>query len=166
MSFLALGFIKLSILFFYRRIFCVSNATVFSWMSIILITLVSVWTVAFYSSHLVVCRGTSNAWSASIAPIIARCVNGWILLYAFAITDFIIDATILVLPLTMVGAQSWLQESVIPLPGETKSDYALRFGLFSYLLVKKPPSVRYSYSVVCRSSRKLSERKWQLMTVI
>ena len=99
MQVLALGLVKFSVLFFYRRIFCIGNARAFSILTIIMITVVALWTSGFFISWVFICRGDPEAYWISFASEAAHCVDTGMLHNAYAISDFATDALILLLPI-------------------------------------------------------------------
>ena len=99
----ALGFIKLSFLFFYKRIFCASFTSALSIATTIMIVIVSGWSLSFFLSFLFACRGDFSVWGSSLANIASHCINTETLLLALAISDFLTDIIIIVMPLPMVS---------------------------------------------------------------
>ncbi|TEY18045.1 hypothetical protein BOTCAL_2089g00010 [Botryotinia calthae] len=57
MQVLSLGAIKLSFLFFFRRIFAVAKYGVFHIASLIMVVLVCIWSIGFFIVFLVACKG-------------------------------------------------------------------------------------------------------------
>ena len=99
----ALGFTKLSFLFFYQRIFCGGSKGVFYCVIRIMIWFTVAWTLAFSLAFLFACKGHFSAWWGSGNNFLEQCVNTLALLYPMAITDFLMDVVIIVLPLPMVS---------------------------------------------------------------
>ena len=100
MSPLGLGFIKLSILFFYRRIF---RGRVFDILSWTLITLVVLWTLGFTLVQIFDCRTRFYVNWGSLADL-QKCLSSFKQLLACSVSDVIIDIFILILPLPLVCA--------------------------------------------------------------
>jgi hypothetical protein len=101
---LAIGFIKLTFLFFYRRIFMGRGyRTVFDYVNWTLIVVVIVWTIAYTFLDIFFC-GThfSAAWS-SVYALRTYCMDTFALLTSCAITSFAMDIAILLVPLVMVS---------------------------------------------------------------
>ncbi|KAF2230960.1 hypothetical protein EV356DRAFT_316742 [Viridothelium virens] len=96
----AYGLVKLSILFFYRRIFRVES---FRRINSIIIAIVGLWAIVFFFVTIFEC-GVHPAvqWTASKEVQDATCVNTARLLLCFAITDIITDFFVLVLPIRQV----------------------------------------------------------------
>jgi hypothetical protein len=99
MSPLALGFIKLSILFFYRRIFRGRTFDILSWT---LITLVVLWTLGFFLVQVFDCRTHFSTNWGTLADL-QKCLSSFKQLLACSISDFIMDLFILVLPIPLVS---------------------------------------------------------------
>lgn len=96
---LALGLIKLSVLFFYRRIFRGRAFDILNW---ILITLVVLWTLGFFLVQVFDCR---THFFTNWGPVkdLEKCLNPFNQLFAYSISDVIIDVFILVLPVPLVS---------------------------------------------------------------
>lgn len=96
---LALGFIKLSVLLFYRRIF---RGRVFDILNWILIALVVLWTLGFFLVQIFDCR---THFSTNWGPLseLEKCLSSFNQLLAYSISDVIIDVFILVLPVPLVS---------------------------------------------------------------
>ena len=102
-SILALGCIKLSFLFFYRRIFCKTNKRDFTNIfTMVMICIIILWTIGFFFAHLFACGTNFSAWWGAPIELITRCVKTEKLLEALAISDFLTDAIIVVIPLPLV----------------------------------------------------------------
>jgi len=100
----AFGLIKLSILFFYRKIFCSTgiNKSVFDKITKAAIAFIIAWTVAFGFGAIFLCKTEPSAAWGPLATIEVECVAQLPFLEGFAISDFITDSIILILPLPMV----------------------------------------------------------------
>lgn len=98
MSPLALGSIKLSILFLYRRIF---RGRVFDVLNWILIALVVLWILSFFLVQVFDCR---TRFYMNWGPFseLQICLSVFHQLLAFCISDVIIDIFILVLPVPLI----------------------------------------------------------------
>jgi hypothetical protein len=95
---------KLSILFFYRRIFCSPRMTrtVFDIVTRGMIILTIAWTLAFGIGAIFLCKAhPSNAW-AVVAVVAEKCSAQTTFLEAYAISDLVIDVLIWSLPLPKV----------------------------------------------------------------
>jgi Na+/melibiose symporter-like transporter len=105
-----LGAIKASVLLFYRRIFVVDKSDMKSLNNLLyLCTLVIVclWTTGFTFSFMFACKGNFTAWWTSAVSLITNCVNTLELLFAFGVSDFILDCIILLVPIPMVISLSF-----------------------------------------------------------
>ncbi|PYH34704.1 uncharacterized protein BO87DRAFT_415494 [Aspergillus neoniger CBS 115656] len=93
---LAFGLTKLSILYFYRSIFCSRRTirTAFHSVTMCMIALVFVWTIAFGFGMIFLCGVHPDyAWS-TIAVVTTECSLQVPLLEGYAISDFILDVNI------------------------------------------------------------------------
>ncbi|GCB19301.1 hypothetical protein AAWM_02186 [Aspergillus awamori] len=100
----AFGFTKLSILYFYRSIFCSRRTirTAFHSVTMCMIVLVSVWTVAFGVGTIFICGAHPvNAWG-TIAVVTTECSLQVPIVEGYAISDFIMDVIIWLLPLPRI----------------------------------------------------------------
>ncbi|CAI7665742.1 unnamed protein product [Penicillium glandicola] len=101
---LAFGSTKLSILFFYRRVFCDSRVvrTVFDMVTRGTIVLTIVWTIAFTFGSIFLCGAhPSYAW-APVAVVAEKCHVQTTFLEAHAVSDLILDVWIWSLPLPKI----------------------------------------------------------------
>ncbi|KAH9883681.1 hypothetical protein F4778DRAFT_788338 [Xylariomycetidae sp. FL2044] len=99
MQAVAFGLVKLSVLYFYRRIFF---SRTFSILTAIMIGVVGVWTVGFFFAYLFRCG--SNFWAlwAPLMYLLEYCYDSKPLFYTLAISDVITDFIILSLPIFWV----------------------------------------------------------------
>jgi len=95
----ALGFTKLSILYFYRRIF---RGRFFNLTIWVLIEITTTWLIAFEFAAIFDCNTHFSANWGSLAELKANCDNSFSELAAYSISDVIIDIFILVLPIPLV----------------------------------------------------------------
>lgn len=106
MQVLQLGCVKLSFLFFYRRIFIVSKRwTWFNIATLATIVLVVLWTLAFFLTELLECVAVGGSFSSywgSAIDLTTKCVKTELKSYAYAVSDFITDAIVFLLPIPMV----------------------------------------------------------------
>ncbi|KAI1773035.1 hypothetical protein F4818DRAFT_131335 [Hypoxylon cercidicola] len=95
----AFGLAKLSILYFYRRIFF---SRTFKTLTTVMIVIVAIWTIGFFVAYLFRC-GT-NFWAlwAPLMYLVEYCYDSKPLFYSLAISDVITDVVILSLPLFWV----------------------------------------------------------------
>lgn len=101
----ALGCIKLSILLFYQRLFVISkkdwrdrtNITI--WAMIIVVTL---WTLAFFLRYLFACGVHFSIWWTNAMNIMTLCGDFNLILNALAVSDFVCDLVVLIIPIPTV----------------------------------------------------------------
>ncbi|SLM35585.1 hypothetical protein LPUS_04890 [Lasallia pustulata] len=99
---LSYGFIKLSIAFFYRRLFVSSRGAWFDWATKISIAVVILWIIAFFFGYIFSCGTHFSAWWISFEDNAKYC--GVLPDYdtAFVVSDLITDIMILCLPLPVI----------------------------------------------------------------
>ncbi|KAL8826762.1 MAG: hypothetical protein Q9191_003598 [Dirinaria sp. TL-2023a] len=100
---LILGSIKLSVLFFYRRIF---RGQIFDWCSRALIGVVGFWMIAFFFTILFECGTKFWALWSTLDDLITHCLDEVMALKALTISDVITDGLILTMPVPNVGLRS------------------------------------------------------------
>ena len=101
---LALGFIKLSVLFFYRRIFMGPVFNILSWF---LIGVVICWMTAFFFGLFFDCGSHFAANWGSLNEIAEECPFGFLPTIIYTILDACLDLIILVFPAPWVGPVSY-----------------------------------------------------------
>ena len=101
MQIVALGIIKIAALLFYKRIFVTRN-NILNKLIWLLIVIVAVWSVGFFSYYIGAC-GThpEAAWSGYI-EFAQYCLKTEYFEQAFGISDFMLDTMVLVVPLPSV----------------------------------------------------------------
>jgi hypothetical protein len=106
--------VKLSVLFFYRRIFVVDK----NWRSarnlifVSMITLVALWTIGYTVTLMFMCKGRFEILFTDLMATMAYCMNILIVGYSYAVSDFILDAIIILLPLPFVSMRAHHSEDV------------------------------------------------------
>ena len=101
---LALGCIKLSFIFFYRRIFNVGTKTaVFNIVSLASLVLMAIWMLGFFLAVLLICPGHISAYWSSTAVRIKYCWNTTKFLYALTWSDVGTDLIVLLMPVPSVS---------------------------------------------------------------
>lgn len=100
---LALGFIKLSILVFYFRIFAVTRASVTYVLLAIFTALAGIWTVAFFFAELFQCGSNVWALTSSAMDTITYCQGTSNIDFALTLTGFITDVVIFLVPIPLVS---------------------------------------------------------------
>ncbi|KKY13829.1 hypothetical protein UCDDS831_g08654 [Diplodia seriata] len=93
---LAIGFIKLSFLFFYRRIFFVYKS--FQVISLILVAITVAWIIAFFFGFTFACGINFATNWASLSEIGEKCGFGFMATVVYSILDAALDFIILILP--------------------------------------------------------------------
>ena len=97
---LTFGLTKLSVLLFYKRVFRGNTFNVAVWT---MISIVSVWTVAFFFSNLLQCFPIWVNWESS-GGLVDYCINTNMMYLAQAWTDVLTDMMILSLPIPCIWA--------------------------------------------------------------
>lgn len=102
---LAFGFIKLSIIFLYRRLFVTCRGTLFDWATKISSSVVILWTISFFFGFVFSC-GThfSAAWGSLEES--AKYCRELHLDNPFVVSDLVTDIMILCIPLPVVSVHS------------------------------------------------------------
>jgi len=100
----AIGFTKLSFVFFYRRIFVTggSKREAFSIATITTIVIIVAWMISFSFSFLLACAKDFSAQWSGTAELRKVCVNGLALQNGLAISDFLTDVIVFLLPIPMI----------------------------------------------------------------
>ena len=98
------GLVKLTFLFFFRRMFCtnVKAMTPFNIVTVVLITLVSSWIAAFLLTALTMCGTNFQALWGTEMDMLTHCANTKTQQIALAVSNFVFDVTIIVLPIPKV----------------------------------------------------------------
>ena len=97
---LGLGIIKLSVLFFYRRIFTVP---IFRLVSNIVITIVIAWSLAFTLLMIFQCSPIYTHWTKLELHYAPFCINQLQVYLVLGISDLLLDCLIFILPLRMIS---------------------------------------------------------------
>jgi hypothetical protein len=102
----ALGTTKLSLLFFFRKVFGTGHRTTWNHVSLALIAIVTLFTLAFTLGYILVCGGHPSAfWSPDIVRV-PQClpITGGLATFEKAsfITDFLLDVACILLPFPIV----------------------------------------------------------------
>ncbi|QKX53488.1 uncharacterized protein TRUGW13939_00567 [Talaromyces rugulosus] len=94
----ALGCIKLSFLFFYRRVFIKFVAREFSFVNLFMIAAVSAWTICFFFLLLFLCNTDFAAYWTSGTTEAERCLPTGMVHMGYAISDVVTDIIIILMP--------------------------------------------------------------------
>lgn len=98
----ALCLVKLSFIYFYRRVFCTGLTTIFKHITTVVIWIILAWGISFFFAFLFICEVNFAAFWTSIRALNTHCGGLLDLQLGFAISDFITDFFVLVLPLPMI----------------------------------------------------------------
>ncbi|KAI1134910.1 plasma membrane protein Pth11-like protein [Hypoxylon sp. FL0543] len=99
---LALGCVKASFLFFYRRIFAVNKKSAINYLLIGLITLIFAWSASYVVAFIFQCRLDFFAIWGSAMDLITYCNGSMNLALSLCITDFIFDTIVILLPIPLI----------------------------------------------------------------
>lgn len=95
----ALGTMKLSVIFFYRRVF---RGQTFDFYSKTMIALVGVWITAFFLATLFECGTRVQYMWTDILDVSTQCTNSVMYHNAYAISDLITEVMILAMPIPII----------------------------------------------------------------
>ena len=109
MQVLALCFVKLSYIFFYRRVFRAGGTKIFDAMMFAVVVIIIAWTVSFLFVFIFECGIHLDYLWTSLANE-AKCAKTSELENGFAISDVITDVIVLVFPIPLVGRNCVLNE--------------------------------------------------------
>ena len=101
MQVLALTFIKLSCMFFYRRIFRVGSNKIFDAAMVGVVVIIVLWAISFFFAFTFMCGTHFNYLWTSLANE-AKCAKTMMLQQGFAISDVITDFFVLLFPIPLV----------------------------------------------------------------
>ena len=99
MQVIILGTIKLSVISFYRRIF---RGRTFDYYSKGMIVIAIVWTIAFFFGSVFECGVHFEYVWSTLLNLVTHCLDEEKYFKAYAISDVILDALILAMPIPMV----------------------------------------------------------------
>ena len=98
----ALSLAKLSLIFFYRRVFNTGATRLLKWSLTAMVVLISLWAISFFFSFLFICGKTPAAYWISTKAEKSYCVGTQMLHLSFAISDTILDILIILIPIPLV----------------------------------------------------------------
>ena len=111
---LAYGFLKLSVIFFYRRIFVTRAWSTFDIVTKVSAVIVVLWTIGFFLVNIFGCgRHFDYGWGPLVEE--EHCVDGLVELEALMISDFITDLLVLILPFPIVSSTELFRNAVLML---------------------------------------------------
>jgi hypothetical protein len=99
---LGLGCLKLSFLFFYRRLFCTGHQIWFNRATIFMIVIAIMWTGGLFLAYLFACKTDFWAFWYSVETVGIYCFNTLLFENALAISDLATDVIIFLMPMPMV----------------------------------------------------------------
>ena len=101
----ALGLTKLSFLFFYRRVFVTGakKRDNFDILTSLAIVIVACWTIAYLFTNIFVCKGHWAAIWTNLETLTTQCVKTSTMLLSLAISDFLTDLMVILLPVHKVS---------------------------------------------------------------
>lgn len=134
MQIIGLGFIKTSFVLFYRRIFCVGMHDWFWFVNSALFVLSICWSIAFFFIFVFYC-GT-NHWAewSTVGNVMKYCPNGVPYQTGLAVSDFIMDLMIILLPVQPVSCTLYVT-NLAQLMSSTSKVLKLKIDLRRKLLV-------------------------------
>ncbi|KAL9131626.1 MAG: hypothetical protein Q9217_000514 [Psora testacea] len=103
MQVLALTFVKLSCMFFYRRVFRAGGTKIFDAAMFTVVAIIIAWAVSFFFAFLFMCGTHFDYLWTSLANE-AKCARTMMLQNGFAISDVITDLFVLLFPIPLVVA--------------------------------------------------------------
>ena len=101
MQVIQLGAIKLSFVFFFRRIFVVHKSSNFAILTASMIGIISIWIIAFFLTFLFACGHHLSAWWSPSSK--TECVHTLAFQNGFTLSEFLMDAIIMAMPVPMVS---------------------------------------------------------------
>ena len=123
---------KMSVLFFYRHIFFITNG--YRKASLAVMALSTAWFIATQVANLLICRPIDSFW---IRTKPGRCMNFNVMFLVTGIIDTLIDVIILALPIR--------RALKLHLPWKTKVPVAGIFALGGFVVITNIIRIQYSY---------------------
>ena len=125
MQILALATIKLSILFFYRRIFRGQAFDIASW---VLIGVVGAWAITFFVAILAACGTSIAANFQTLSALKGECVDTFDILIALAVSDVAVDLAILIMPIPLVSSLDGPATDILDIDAARSSRFRCQCG--------------------------------------
>lgn len=96
-------------LFFYRRIFVVEKhlANPRNLFFVIFIVLVTLWSIGYTFTIMFMCKGRFRILFTDLIATMEYCINILLVGYSYAISGFVIDALIILVPLPFVSERNF-----------------------------------------------------------
>ena len=99
-----LGFVKMSFVLFYRRLFCTLNGSrTFHLITLGVCGLVIAWAVGFWFTLFFICGVDFSAWFTSVAQTTLHCPGTLKFQVGYVISDAITDVIVFILPIHRVS---------------------------------------------------------------
>ncbi len=111
MQVLALSFVKLSCMFFYRRVFRAGGSKLFDIAMFTIVAIIIIWTISFFFAFLFMCGTNFDYLWTSLANE-AKCAKTMMLQNGYAISDVITDFLVLLFPMPLVRKSLSSQSNV------------------------------------------------------
>ncbi|MCJ1314646.1 hypothetical protein MMC25_008328 [Agyrium rufum] len=131
MQILAVGFTKLSFVYFYRRIFVTGRTsnTRYGVVTIVAIVMILAWMTSFFFAFIFDC-GTQFSAHWTVALLRTKCDKGLEAELGLAISDFLTDLIVLVLPIPMVTLVIIADEDSEAFGEKVDNDLLITKGLY------------------------------------
>ena len=97
-----LSLIKLSVIFFYRRVFNTGATPLWHWSTMTMIGFITAWTISFFFSFVFICDKTPEDYWLSVVTEKSGCVATQELHLAFSVSDTILDILIILMAVPMI----------------------------------------------------------------
>ena len=101
----ALGLIKLSFIYFYRRVFVTGakKRDSFDILTYVAVIIIAAWTIAFLFANIFVCKGSWAALWTNLDTLTTQCIKTPKMLLGLAVSDFLTDLMVILLPVHKVS---------------------------------------------------------------
>ena len=107
-----LGLIKLSFIFFYRRIFVKGKGAIFNALTYSIVALIVLWMIGFFFAYLFLCKTHASYYWTSLMAEKEHCNNSNSLHLGYAISDFLFDVIIILFPVPLVReSRRWMMSA-------------------------------------------------------
>jgi len=99
----ALTAVKMSFIFFYRRIFNQGNDKIYARLTSAALALIAIWGVGYFFSFLFICPGHPTAYWTTLVDEKKNCINTVTLHNSYGVSDALLDLIVILLPIPAVG---------------------------------------------------------------